>query len=664
MIDWNTLVAPKLVAPAGAAQAMHNAWNQSKTPVSYSSEMRRILGLQRRGLELDGTERAETIIDMMMERFARPEIPGRRCRCAELDPERHEKEGCITRLRLPQAQALREIAICGGLFGPIGVGHGKTLIDLLAPLAFRYYGAGAGVKIDDIVLAVPPGLATQLMGDYEYYGQHFKMPQIVFHGIDYKNTVQCMNAIVPLERGAPTIHVVPYSRLSRPENTVWLEQVLRPQAIIADEAHKLRYCCPDGKKRPSATGARFWRYMEEVAPNTFFVCLSGSMTAKEIEDYWHLMKWALRGNSPLPTNIEVVQEWGRAINPSLDPADPGPLMQLCAKGEHLYDGFKRRIAETVGVVTTAAPAVDVPLTLVERQAPPIPQQVKDYLKQVRGGAESGNIRPDGEELLTALEVAECAMQIAFGFYYRHIYPDCEFPRDEALVAEWKLARKTFFKEVRYKLRDLEEHLDSPKLVINAAERFHGARPKKKGLPEWNCKSWPAWNKIAKLVRAEQEAVCFNDYIVQDIAAWAQQSRGVIWYEHNAIGEWVSRLTTLPKYGGGVKAKEALLGNPKKNIPGEDGSRSVICSVDAHGTGTNGLQHRFTDCLLLHITPDPNKVEQTLGRLHRPGQTKPVTAYFYRHTPELKKHLDDALEAANYVEGTGFGQQKILRAWSE
>lgn len=659
MIDWNNIVAPKLVRPA-AGQAAHDAWG-TKPPVSFSSEMRRVLGLPRRGLEMDGTERAETIIDMAMEKYARPVIPGRKCRCAELDPARHAEEGCIERLRLPQAQALREIAICGGLFGPIGVGHGKTLIDLLCTLAFQQYDR----SIHDVVLAVPPGLATQLMGDYEYYGQHFKMPQIVFHGIDYINTIQKMNPIVVLERGAPTIHVVPYSRISRPENTVWLEKELRPQAIVADEAHKLRYCCPDGKKRPSATGARFWRYMEEVAPQTKFVALSGSMTAKDVEDYWHLLMWSLRGASPLPTHVEIVQEWGRAINPSLDPADPGPLMELCHEGEHLRDGFRRRIAETLGVVTTATPAVDVPLTLVERVAPPMPQQVKQYLADLRGGSESGGpTRPDGEELLTALEVAECAMQLALGFYYRFIYPDCVFPRDEELVREWRETRRLFFKEVRAELRDLREHMDSPKLVINAAERYHGVKPKKRGLPDWNSKTYPAWNKIRKLVRAETQAVCFNDYIVQDVAAWARERAGVVWYEHNAIGEWISELSGLPKYGGGKKAKAALLGNPKIGTTGEDGSRSVICSVDAHGTGTNGLQHRFRECLLLHVTPDPNKVEQVLGRLHRPGQNHAVSAYFYRHTPELKRHLNDALEAAYYVEGTGFGNQKILRAWSE
>lgn len=657
MIDWDGLVAPKLVAPA-EGQTGHNAWGY-KPPVSWSSELRRVLGLHRRALELDGSDRAETIIDMMMERFARPVVPGWRCRCAELDPERHAEEGCIERLRLPQAQALREIAICGGLLGPIGVGHGKTLIDLLAALAFRYYAAGTGETINDIVLIVPPGLAEQLENDYLYYGQHFKMPQIVFHGnCDYSNTLQKMDTRVVLERGAPCTHVVPYSKLSRPESTAWLESVLKPHAIVADEAHKLR-------NTESATGNRVYRYMEDVAPHTKFVALSGSMTAKKIQDYWHLAKWALRGGSPLPTNVDIVDVWGSALNPSDNPADPGPLMQLCAPGEHLYAGFKRRVAETVGVVTTAAPAVDVPLRLVERPAPPIPPMVRQYLSDLR----RDSTRPDGEELLTALEISQCAMQLAMGFYYRWIYPDCEFPRDEELVREWRETRKAYFKEVRGKLKNLEMHLDSPRLVMNAAERHYGLRPKKKGLPEWASKFFPAWHKIRGLVRAETEAVCFNDYIVRDIAAWGQEHRGVIWYEHDAIGQWVSKLSRelgspMPKYGGGKDAKRAMLGDPKKGTTGEDGSRSIICSTKAHGTGTNGLQHRFSECLLLHITPDPNAVEQVLGRLHRPGQNHDVTAFFYRHTPELKKHIDDALTAAYYVEGTGFGQQKIIRAYQE
>lgn len=644
MIEWGDLVAPKLTAPT-SGQTMHNAWGY-KPAVSFSSEMRRVLALPRRALELDGTDRAEAIIDRVMGWFGRPAIPGRKCRCAELDPERHAEEGCIERLRLPQAQALREIAICGGLLGPIGVGHGKTLIDLLAALAFRQYDP----NINTIMLAVPAGLAVQLEGDYVYYGQHFEMPQIVFHGIDYLNTLTKMDVRVPLKRGAPTVHVMSYTRLSRPESTSWLERELKPDAFIADECHRLRSA--GLAKNKGATGSRVWRYMEEIAPQTKFVGLSGSMTAKKIQDYWHLAKWALRGASPLPTDINVVDEWGGALNPSDNPADPGRLMELCAPKEHLYEGFKRRVAETVGVVTTAAPAVDVALALVERAAPPIPPQVKQYLGDLRGSA----LRPDGEELLTSLEVAECAMQLSLGFYYRWIYPHCEFPRDEQLVTDWREARRAYFKEVRQELKNAEEHIDSPKLLMNAAERHYGLRPKKKGLPEWASRHFPAWQKIRGLVKAETEAVCFNDYIVRDIIAWANEYKGVIWYEHDAIGSWVSRLGDIPKFGGGRKAKAAMLA--------EDGSRSILASVSAHGTGTNGLQHRFTDCFLLHITPDPNAVEQTLGRLHRPGQNHDVRSFFYRHTPEMKKHIDDALAAAYYVEGTGFGHQKIIRAYRE
>ncbi len=648
MIDWNKLVAGKLVAPV-QGQTGHDAWGY-RPAVSFSSEMRRVLELPRRGLELDGTERAETIIDMMMERFARPAIPGRRCRCAEIDPERHREEGCIERLRLPQAQALREISICGGLLGPIGVGHGKTLIDLLAPLAFRHYDKA----INDVVLMVPPGLATQLEGDYAYYGQHFKMPQIVFHGIDYINTCQKMDTRVTLERGAPTIHVVPYSRISRPEATSWLERELKPQAIIADECHKLRNV-------KTATGARAWRYMEEVAPHTKFVGLSGSMTAKKIQDYWHLAKWALRGGSPLPVQEDIVNEWGTALNPSDNPADPGRLMQLCGPGEHLYTGFRRRVAETVGVVTTTAPSVDVVLELDERPAPPIPEDVARHLRTVR---EENPTRPDGEELLTSLEIAACAMQIACGFYYRWIYPKCEFPRDKELVDEWKLTRKAYFKEVRGKLKNLDEHMDSPRLVMNAAERFHGLRPRKTGLPTWDSKTFPAWNKIRGMVFAETEAVCFNDYLVRDAIEWAKEHRGVVWYEHDAIGEWMSKLSGLPKYGGGKAAKLAMLGSAKAGTTGEDGSRSIICSIKAHGTGTNGLQHRFHEALTICPMADPNGWEQHAGRLHRPGQNHTVHHWCYRHTDELRRHIDDAVAAAYYIEGTGFGNQKILRAWSE
>lgn len=654
-IDFDDLVAPKGVGPRpGQAYTPHEAWGH-KPPVQMSHDLRRVLGLPRRMLELDGTERAETIIQLQTERYARPER--KKCRCAEIDPERHRDEGCIKTLRLVQSLALREIGICGGLLGPIGVGHGKTLIDLLAPLAFQQVGK------ELCVLAVPPGLVTQLLNDYRYIGQHFRMPQIVIHGHGYSNTCNKMDPEVPLERGAPVVHVVPYSRLSRPEATDWLSTHLKPEALIADEAHKLRSI------KTSATAKRVKRYMEDH-PEVRFACWSGSITSKKIQDYAHLAAWALRGGSPLPLEEMVVDDWGRAYNPSDNPADPGRLMELCEPGENFKDGFRRRIIETIGVVTTSAPAVDCELELYERQAPDVPQAIKDALKMVRGELkdQDGPQRPDGEELVDALSQARVAMQVACGFYYKWIFPRCEFPRDQPLVDEWREKRGNWFREVRQKLKHSDEHLDSPRLVQNAAERAWGDRPALRDLPVWKAKHWTAWRDIEKKVYYDQKTVWLDEYLVHDVVKWALEQPaktgrgGVVWYEHGAFGERVSAISKLPMFGGGKDAKIALLGDTKLGIPGEDGSRSVVCSIKALGTGTNGMQHRWNEALIPVPMSTPDGWEQTLGRLHRIGQRAARVRYgFYRHTEEMQRHVDAALAAALYVEGL-HGRQKIVQGF--
>lgn len=642
MLEFDDLVTRKGYAPKmGQSSSPREVWS-NKPPVGNSEDLRRILALPRRALELDGTERAETIIDMMTERFARHRTS--KCRCAELDPDKHEKEGCISRLLLIQALALREIGICGGLLGPIGTGHGKTLIDLLAPLAL------ATVGIKSSVLLVPASLAVQLIGDYWYLGQHFKMPQIVFHGHSYMNTCQKMDNLVQLERGTPIVHVVPYSRLSRHEATTWLEQELKPGAIIADECHKLRDIYN------TSTGSRVARYMHHH-PETRFAGWSGSITAKSLRDYAHLADWALRGGSPLPRDPEVVIEWCNALDPTIqNPADPGPLFRLCEPGESVLNGFRRRLVETVGVVATTSPSVDALLEITERTAPPIPDNVEEALKTVRNQCQ----RPDGEELVDALSMARVAMQVAAGFFYKWIYPHNEFPRDTDLVLDWLDARKEYNCEVREKLKRREEHLDSPLLCQHAAERAWGDRPAHKGLPTWKCQSWPRWRTTRFKVRPETDTVWLSDYLVHDVVAWANENRGIIWYDHHAFGQRVHELSRLPLFGAGKDAKTALLGDARRGIKGEDGSRSVICSVAAHGTGTNGLQHRFSKMLYPNPMSSPTGWEQSLARLHRIGQKAPiVTAEFYRHTSELQRHVDQALSAATYIE-TSLGATQKLR----
>lgn len=635
MIDIESLVAEKNVRPR-EDQGQAASWGY-KPPVAMSDELRRILALPRRPQELDGTDRAEAIIERMTARFSRGNIP---CQCSEIDPDRHSNDGCLRRLRLIQALALREISICGGLLGPIGVGHGKTLIDLLAPLAL----ADVGVTLS--VLLVPPGLATQLISDYEYIGQHFHMPQIIVHGTDFDNTGQG-SIRVPLLPNAPIVHVVKYSLLQQPTASAWLETQLKPQAIISDEAHKL-----GDVESTGATRARFKRYMEDH-PETKVIAVSGSMMKKKLSDYDRLAHYALKAGSPLPRDREVANDWNGAIQPSDNQADGGALLELCAPGESLMTGFRRRVAETCGVVTTTAPAIDTELCIDSREAPPIPPNILEALSLVRSYT-----RPDGEEFQDALQMSKCAREVACGFYYMWIFPHNVFPRDNGLIDEWREARKLFNKEVRYKCQNGDEHLDSPKLVTMAARRYHGDIPTKRGQPVWKSLHWPRWRDVKDLVKPETKAVWLSDYLAIDAAKWACEDRGrIVWYEHHTFGERVSQLGNLPMYGGGDNGGGLL--DDKHRIV-EDGSRSIVLSIKAHGTGRNGLQSRFHQAGIPNPPASSDGWEQVLGRLHRIGQKAPSVDYwFYKHTPELERHVKDALRAALYVEGT-FGSAQKLR----
>lgn len=976
MIDFNDLVAQRDTRPK-----MYQSHWSGAAGVANSDDLRRIVKLPRRALELDGTERADGIIDAMTERFSRGPV---KCKCARLDPQRHAADGCMTRLRLIQALALRELSICGGLLGIIGTGHGKTLLDLLAPLAMRTY------NLNDFVLLVPPGLVSQLINDYEYAGQHFHMPQIVFHGTNYENKCTKMNSIVALERGAPTVHVVPYSRLSRPDATDWLEQRLRPDAFIADECfpagtlittdegdlpieevvagraknvvafdnvsqqyvwrpilkrmakplrkelvrvehssgsfvctadHKIwtvggyvvardlvvgqtlvrvqmpvlhehvlvdalrgadtahvskvssegqgparggqmsemsknvshetqgqdnsalllqelrcqsctegqaepetlsckeiepvRVCqerhdssssaceaarshvsvarrerptnetadravqsarstgrgdgmagengtnegslreCPtllqsrhrhpvgsssdrggrpvtqdqemeisrpaqnnhpeisrvvsvtflergsDGGYGASCPGDQVYdltiddthnyfangilvsnchklrnikgaganrvkRYME-MHPGCYFAGWSGSVTSRKIGDVAHIAGWALKNASPLPLDPDNSMDWDRAVGAKGDPDYAGALLDLCEPGEKVRSGFKRRVLETVGVVSTSAPPVDCELRITEYTPPPIPEDVKQALRGVRGerkGSE-GPERPDGEQLLDALSINRTAMQVACGFYYKFIFPKCEFPRDEALVADYLNKRMLWRCEVRQKLKKLEEHLDSPRLVQNAAERFWGDRPQLKGLPVWKSEHWRAYKAVHGTVEIDTQAVFLNDYLAKEVAKIALGEPQIIWYAHRAFGDWVHELTDrkVPIYGGGKDAKIAVLGDPARGIKGEDGSRSILLSLDAFGTGTNGLQRVYNKAGYPNPPSSPDEWEQSISRLVRIGQKSPsVTNWFVRNTRELKKTVDSALAAATYIEDGWGNQQKIVHGF--
>lgn len=646
-IALDDLIAAVGVAPhpGQIAQTPRGVAGWAKAPVSDSPDLQRILRLPRRDRPTPDQE--QRIIEAMTARFRLERSTP--CRCHHIRP--NVKKPCITELRMAQSWALMEIVLAQGLMGIIGVGHGKTLLDILAPLAMP--------NCNTALLLVKPDLVPQLITEYQLASQHFNVPSLVVHnGKDYSE-------IVP---GAPVLHVMPFSRLCRRNATAFIDN-LKPDFILIDEVQKIKD--PD-----TATASRVLRYFL-AHPETRFAGWTGTITGESLKDYGHISALALRYGSPMPIKADVLEDWARALDPSEFPAPAGALFQLCEPGESVESGYHRRLTETKGVVSTKKAAVDAHLVITERKAPPIPDTVKEALSMVRDSW----CRPDGEELVEAFEVAKSAREVACGFYYRWKFVNGE---TEEQITKWLAARKAWNKELRVKLQHREVYLDSPLLCQEAAVRawgdgaciqcagaggseldyFEGGCAHCDGtgksnpdLPIWKADSWPAWRDVKGTVKPETEAIRIDPYLAQDAANWGHKHRGVIWYGYSALGEWISELSGLPLHGGGPKAAE--------RIAKERGDRSIVASIHAHGTGRDGLQRLFKTQLVANPPSSATAWEQLLGRLHRIGQeADQVTAKVYRHTPEFRASIDKALSRALYVQDTIGSEQKLMAGFVE
>lgn len=219
-VELGDLAAPGTQALKYAELARATEWKPGQKlylnkhdPVAASADLERVVALPRReALDLDSPT-AQAMAADMTARWSRGE---RECACATIDPRiKLGKRRCFKALKPIQAWALREMGMYGGLLGQIPMGSGKTGIDVLAPLALAPLG------VTHCLLLIPPSLQRQLERDYRLIREHFQVPHLVMHGfkIDGKE--------VKHEAPGPRLHVMPYSRLSRPDASDWIRN-LRP----------------------------------------------------------------------------------------------------------------------------------------------------------------------------------------------------------------------------------------------------------------------------------------------------------------------------------------------------------------------------------------------------------------------------------------------------
>ena len=341
---------------------------------------------------------------------------------------------------------------------------------------------------------------------------------------------------------------------------------------------------------------------------------------------------------------------------------PGALTQLCSPGETINEAYSRRLTETMGVVTSGDMSSCQASLIIKERPLKLPHKLYMLLKDL----DKTNERPDGEQLIDAVQVAAAAKQLSCGFFYRW-----RFPRKEPVpvIEKWLAVRKDWHKELREKLKGSKEMMDSPKLLMKAAERWENGytyierneageeksrykvnpRESNGPLPSWSSEFWSKWKEVRHTVRPETEAVWVDSFMVEDAAAWLRSNVGVCWYEFVDFGRAVERASGLVRYGAGEEGAQIIQADSKV---------SCIASIRAHGTGKN-LQG-FSRCLVANPPSGGAEWEQLLGRHHRQGQlADEVTVDVYRHTEVMRSALDKARLLSEYIQGTFGAQQKLV-----
>lgn len=603
--------------------------------------------------------------------------------------ERWGRPNARMQFREIQALALLVCHLNDGGFLPIGTGWGKTIIALLAADAL-----GARRPL----LLIPPTMRVPLdNARTRDYAPSFKVP--------------------------PNLRIMAYSQLSQASSTEVLEH-LAPDVIVADEAHNLRHA-------DAARTRRLIRYLK-AHPHTRVVLMSGTLTSKSVKDYAHLAEWALKANSPVPRasffpilaafcsvlDAKTVKKDGDGNHFSAEPAPYdwsifSPLYpdwqdeeDIPKRIETARTRYMERLLSAPGVVGTDTLSVGASLYFIERPliVPPI---VTDALATLLGSATVKGTwqRPDGEELMLAIDVWRCGRQLSQGFYYRWRWPHPDNKPDEA-DRDWLRTRAAWHRAVRDVCKRNLPHLDSPLLVTQAARRALAGTLKLGGVPRprqpdrkdyihgtfdemWDSQeeadadyqkaqtayyadlaSWPERNRKSEeaarvagpLVHADDLLLALENWEPHAARRWHGKPTPpteTVWLDAFLVDDAVRYLEEFPRglvwYADRAMMEALTLRKVRVFGPGtnpEDiaGAYGAALSIHVHKDGKNLQKH--SDNLFLDFLPSGSPMEQALSRTHRAGQEEDeVFARYYGHTEPAKNAVAFARNDAAYIQGT-------------
>lgn len=590
------------------------------------------------------------------------------------------------RLRDKQAWALLALLEVGGLFGPIAVGGGKTLICVKgAADLYRYRG------VERILHFMPAkNFNTFVKRDLPMLHDHLYLHGLPVHLLGRRSA---KDRLAIAESGLKGCYVMPYSMLSR-ENAEDVVRAIAPGAVFFDEAHAVK------KLQGSARARRIFDYIgtrNVQGDRVIVVALSGTMSSKSMMDCHHIMVACLGQSCPVPLTQSGAIDWASVID-----ANATPSPQMCEK-------LVRLLAWARTAVERGEP--DAPAELVEDPT----TDLNGYLRSFRtayqyrlhsapgvvatddddefGGSiivankdaetDTDEFRrlkelddkvvlewetPSGDEIDHAIHTFKWRRELAAGFYYDLTWPtadavarkrECPEPQAEEWIkrSQEALAELNFY---RKELRTWLQHyacyrMDTPMLVgkeiaangpKNVGERLHHFWLRKEEA------------KFPELVDRVRRPVRVCDYKIRLAAEWAERmGHGLIWYQHQEVGRWLMEAIPDAVYcPAGPAADERIMTSR---------GRVVVASIKSHGEGKN-LQEgssAHSNNLLVEVPREAYLMHQLMGRTHRPGQEEDELVYWTCNTVEFDDLLFSAmLNDSLFLHQTDQKQKPILSVY--
>lgn len=531
---------------------------------------------------------------------------------AELTRQLKTPEGDWS-LRPIQAEVLISLAENRGCFASVGVGGGKTIMSFLA---------GTICDTPDVAVIVPAKLREKTKRDFAALSKKFRVTS--------------------------RHHILSAEEIGLKDGMERLAQT-KAQLIVIDECHKF-------KNTSAARTRKILRYLGE---NTAcrLLAMSGTVTERSIKDFAHLLHQTLGElRSPLPVDKDWLGKWARLVDPNVQGrVRPGVFVRKLpkdidprdAKPEHYRDVVHERIFSTEGVVKLPNASYGGPIE-ISFLDPGIDNRVLDLMRQLEGGT-----GPNGDEVypIEHYRIHRC---LAMGFWYDW---------DPRPPDHWIRARRAWRSWCRTVLETEIYGLDSELMVINAVDRGWYVR-------EGGDKENPSdrieitddgllerWREV----KGDYEGTQFAVWETEDILRNAIEMSGalkdpmLVWTEFRAVGDKLSELFGLPYYANKGMAKGGeYIGDCPGNI-------SPVLSLAANSEGLN-LQDRWHRALYLTPMQSALAYEQSIGRIHRPGQTADACEIqIVANTEKLRDAFWKACDYAKYQETMTGAPQKLTLA---